>query len=221
VLPIERLIAELSRRGVEVLVDGAHAPRMVLLELRALGATCYSGNCHKWLCAPKGAGFLWVRRDRRADIHPLTISHGASAHRPGRERFRHEFDWTGTGDPTTWLTVPRAIEYVGGLLPGGWPAVMARNRALALEARRLLCDAVGAAAPCPETRTAYLLAAVLVAVLLGVHTRRFSVYPSAKARPEGCSHGSSPPAAREPGAPLRCPVDRAPRPADTAATSPM
>jgi isopenicillin-N epimerase len=163
VLPIEPLIAELSRRGVEVLVDGAHAPRMVLLELRALGATCYSGNCHKWLCAPKGAGFLWVRRDRRADIHPLTISHGASARRPGRERFRLEFDWTGTGDPTAWLTVPRAIEYVGGLLPGGWPAVMARNRALALEARRLLCDAVDAAAPCPETMIGSLASIVLPA----------------------------------------------------------
>ncbi|MGZ8620834.1 MAG: aminotransferase class V-fold PLP-dependent enzyme [Actinomycetota bacterium] len=150
VLPIERIVAELDARGIDTLVDGAHAPGMVPLSLDALGAAYYSGNGHKWLCAPKGAGFLWVREDRRSRVHPTIVSHGANDPRTDRSRFRLEFDWVGTVDPTPALTMPAAIDWVGGLEPGGWPAVMHANRSLALAARDRLAAVLGVAPPAPD-----------------------------------------------------------------------
>ena len=161
VLPVARIVSELQQRGVDVLVDGAHAVGMLDLDLDALGAAYYTSNCHKWLCTPKGSAFLHVRRDRQGDVRPLVISHGANSPRTDRSRFRVEFDWIGTVDPTPYLCVGPGITFMGGLVAGGWPEIRRRNRALALAARELLCDALAVEAPSPDSMIGSLAAVPL------------------------------------------------------------
>jgi isopenicillin-N epimerase len=108
-----------------------------------VGVSYYTGNCHKWLCAPKGAGFLWARPDKQAVIRPLITSHADNSPRRDRSYFIRQADWTGTLDPTAYLCVGAAIEFMGNLLPGGWPELMAANHQLALAARDAVRRAVG------------------------------------------------------------------------------
>jgi isopenicillin-N epimerase len=129
VLPLERIVTACHAAGVPVLVDGAHGPGQVTLDLPSLGADWYVGNCHKWLCAAKGSAFLWAAPSRQAGLHPVTISHGFGA------GFLAEFDWTGTRDCSAWLSVGAAIDFHARL---GGAALRARNVGLAAEGAALL-----------------------------------------------------------------------------------
>ena len=162
VLPLETLVPQLDARGVDTLVDAAHAPGQVAVDLDGLGAAYSTGNCHKWLCSPKGAAYLHVRRDRQERVRPLTISHGASQALDGSTRFRREFDWMGTSDPSAHLSIPSALTHMASLVEGGWPAIRDRNHRLALAARDLIGDALALEAPAaPEDALGSMVAFAL------------------------------------------------------------
>lgn len=151
VLPIDQIIASAHAQGIRVLVDGAHAPGMLPINLRRLDPDYYTANHHKWLCGPKSSGFLYVRRELQPEVRPTVISHGANRPRPGRSRFLSEFAWTGTFDPTPLLAMPTALRFLDQLRPGGFAAHMSANNQLAQEAREVLLAKLGSDPPAPTS----------------------------------------------------------------------
>jgi len=139
ILPIEEMVMQCKEAGVPVLVDGAHAPGQVELDLEALGADWYTGNCHKWLMAPKGCAFLYAREDRQ-DVMPTSISHFYD------QGFTKAFDWTGTQDFSAFLSVTEALYFTRYMDPR---RVRNRNRGLAQMAAELLSSAWGTVVPSP------------------------------------------------------------------------
>jgi isopenicillin-N epimerase len=146
VFPIAPIVAHAKHLGIITVIDGAHAPGHIPLDLTALDADYYAGNCHKWLMAPKGSAFLYVRRELQSGIHPLIISHGwtaAATEGPfGNTPFIDSLEMQGTRDPSAWLTVPDAIAFRA---QHGWETVAARCRDLAQETARRVAAITGLA----------------------------------------------------------------------------
>ena len=157
-MPFEKLVRDIQGVGVDVLLDAAHGPGIVPLDLIAMDAAYCTGNCHKWICTPKGSAFLHIREDRKSLVRPLSISHGYSFEGTDQEKFEYEFGWPGTQDPTAWLCIPHAIEFLGSLLDGGWQEIMDHNRALAIQGRRILCRALGTSPPVPDSMVSSIAA---------------------------------------------------------------
>jgi isopenicillin-N epimerase len=151
IFPIERIVELARLKNIRVLVDGAHAPGMLPLSLDRLAADYYTANHHKWLCAPKVSGFLYVQPQWQHEVRPTVISHAANRPRPNRSRFLAEFDWTGTFDPTPLLAVPKALEFLSSLYPGGMAELLRCNREKTLAGRQLLLDALQLECPAPNS----------------------------------------------------------------------
>lgn len=151
ILPVERLVPELERRGVITLIDGAHGPGLTPVDLESLKPSFYAANNHKWLCAPKGSAMLYIREDRQKEFRPWVLSNWAENPIPGRKHLLTEFDILGTADLTPYICVPAALRTMASLVPGGWEEIMRRNRELALRGRDAICRAIGVEPPAPDS----------------------------------------------------------------------
>ena len=140
ILPVAEIARAAKTVGAQVLVDAAHAPGHIDFDTTALGADWVTGNAHKWLFAPKGAAFLWADPAAQEGLHPNVISHGYG------KGFQAEFAWTGTRDPTAWLSVPAAIDFYRGI---GDRAVRGHNHDLARRAADMLMERLGTGAASP------------------------------------------------------------------------
>ncbi|MGA8038518.1 MAG: aminotransferase class V-fold PLP-dependent enzyme [Acidimicrobiia bacterium] len=161
VYPIREIVGHLEP-DVPVLVDGAHGPGQVPLDLEALGASWYTGNLHKWVCAPKGAALLHTRADRRAATVPTVISHGFNAPiEQAKDRYNLLFDWLGTDDFSPWLVLPDVLRLVSALHPGGWDGIIEANHRLVLQARDEVATAIGAGPAAPGSMVGSMASIVL------------------------------------------------------------
>ena len=141
VFPVHEVVQLCHKHDVKILIDGAHAPGMLPLDVESIGADWYTGNCHKWLFAAKGCGFLWTRRDLQTETHSNVISWGLD------EGYCKEFDWPGTADPSPWLSVTAAIEFHEVL---GSARIRQRNQEVAARMGEMLADAWGTCLPAPR-----------------------------------------------------------------------
>jgi len=150
IMPVHEIVREVRSRGIDILVDGAHAPGQVAIDLGAMRPTYYAASSHKWLCTPKGTGFFYAEREKHASIKPLALSCRVHEQREDRAAFLCDFDYVGTGDYTGNLVTPEAIEHLGAQLPGGLEQLMERNHDLVVEGCRMVAAMTGADLFAPE-----------------------------------------------------------------------
>jgi isopenicillin-N epimerase len=142
IFPIEEIIRRARAAGILTIIDGAHAPGQIPLHLDSLGVDFYCGNLHKWLCAPKGAGFLYARSDRQHLLKPLVVSWGYESETPGNSQFVDHHEWWGTRDMAAFLSVPAAIEFQE---KHDWESVRDACHDLAKDALKRICELAGLA----------------------------------------------------------------------------
>lgn len=140
IFPIEEICKRAREVGIITVIDGAHAPGQIDLDMEAIGADYYLGNCHKWLSSPRGAAFMYARPERQAVLEPLVVSHGWNRPRSDRSQFLDYFSAIGTDDPSSYLSVPAAIEFQE---QHNWPEVRAACKALLLDAQSWILELSG------------------------------------------------------------------------------
>lgn len=147
ILPVTELVRRARRAGIITVIDGAHAPGQIPLDLPALGVDFYSGNAHKWMLSPKGAAFLYARREVQHLLEPLVVSWGWDPKKPGNSRFIDTHEYQGTKDIAAYLAVPVAIRFMG---EHDWPSVRRACHKLVRYARERITALTGLEAITPD-----------------------------------------------------------------------
>jgi len=147
IFPVEQICQRAREAGIITVIDGAHAPGHVPLSLDALGVDFYAGNCHKWLCAPKGSAFLYARPERQALLQPLIVSWGWESRSPSDSPFQDVFGWTGTEDPAAYLSIPAALAFQQ---EHNWDTVRQACHELVSDARRRITTLLGSTSLCSD-----------------------------------------------------------------------
>lgn len=147
-MPVEEICKRAREAGIITVIDGAHAPGQVDLDLEAMGVDYYVGNAHKWLSSPKGAGFLYARTERQEVLEPLVVSHGWRRDNSTRTQFLDYFSWVGTDEPAAYLSVPAAIDFQE---ENDWGTVRRACHALNLEAHHRILELSDAAPLSPDS----------------------------------------------------------------------
>ena len=140
IFPVAEVCRRARAQGILTIIDGAHAPGQIHLDLEGIGADFYTGNLHKWLCSPKGAGFLYAHPGVQNSLEPLVVSWGWESEKPGSSRFIDQHEWQGTRDPASFLSVPAAIEFQE---EHDWNAVRTECHALTVQAEKQIRELTG------------------------------------------------------------------------------
>lgn len=157
IMPVEAICQRARKAGILTLIDGAHAPGQISLDLPAIDADFYTGNNHKWLCSPKGSGFLYARRDVQPLLEPLVVSWGWDNLTPGDSQFIDHHQWLGTIDPAAYLATPAAIQFQAD---HNWPAVRVACHDLLTQALQGIADLTGCTPIYPLDNSFYVQMAV-------------------------------------------------------------
>jgi len=156
ILPIPEIVAEAKKRGIKTIIDGAHVPAHIPLDIKELDPDYYTGALHKWLCCPKGSSFLYVKKEKQDGIQPMLKSWGwgeeyeefkSSVQLHSTSRFINVFQWQGTRDMSTFFTVPEAIQFQE---EHDWDSVRSRSINMVIEARNRINEITKLPKICPD-----------------------------------------------------------------------
>jgi isopenicillin-N epimerase len=148
IFPAELICQRARAEGILTVIDGAHAPGQIDIDLTAMGVDYYTGNCHKWLCSPKGAAFLYAAPGRDEMLEPLVVSHGWARPHDENSKFLDNFNWTGTMDPSAYISVGAAVRFQR---ENNWSAVRAACHQLASQTRDRINEMTGLNSVCPDS----------------------------------------------------------------------